>query len=32
MILNSILRLDKRVSEILWVDKDYNTYSETELR
>jgi hypothetical protein len=32
MILNSILRLDKRVSEILWVDKDNNTYNETELR
>ncbi|MBX3257457.1 MAG: ferredoxin [Chitinophagaceae bacterium] len=32
MTLNSILRLDNRVSEILWVDKDYNTYNETELR
>ena len=32
MMLNSIFRLDKRVSEILWVDKDYNTYNETELR
>lgn len=32
MILNSIFRVDNRVSEILWVDKDYNTYNETELR
>jgi hypothetical protein len=32
MILNSIFRLDNRVSEILWVDKDHNTYNETELR
>jgi hypothetical protein len=32
MVLNSILKLDNRVTEILWVDKDYNTYNETELR
>ena len=32
IILNSILRLDKRISKILWVDKDNNTYNETELR
>ncbi len=32
MILNSILCSDKRISKILWVDKDNNTYTETELR
>jgi hypothetical protein len=32
MNLNSILSLDKRFSEILWVDKDLNTYNSTELR
>jgi hypothetical protein len=32
IILNSILRLDKRVSIIKWVDKDNNIYNETELR
>jgi hypothetical protein len=32
MTLNSIFKLDKRVSEILWIDKDYNSYNETELR
>lgn len=32
MILNSILRLDNRVSKILWIDKDNNTYNEMEIR
>lgn len=32
MNLNSIIKLDNRVSEILWVDKENNTYNETELR
>ena len=30
--LNSILQQDQRVSNILWIDKDKNTYSDTELR
>jgi hypothetical protein len=32
MTLNYILYSDKRISNILWVDKDNNTYNETELR
>lgn len=32
MNLNSIIKLDNRVTEILWVDKENNTYNETELR
>lgn len=30
--LNSILCSDKRISKIIWIDKDNNTYNETELR
>jgi hypothetical protein len=32
MTFNSILRSDKNVSEIGWLDKDNNVYSATELR
>lgn len=32
IVLNSILRLDKRVAEIVWVDKEKNIYNATELR
>jgi len=32
MTLNYILYSDKRISNILWVDKDNNTYNETGLR
>jgi hypothetical protein len=32
MILNDILRADKRISNLIWFDKDNNSYNETELR
>jgi hypothetical protein len=32
MALNAILRSDKRISKILWFDKDHNRYDETALR
>lgn len=32
IILNSILALDERFLEILWFDRDYNTYTAKEIR